>query len=307
MTLLVVVKFMSGHGKRRNGFVLRCDSCFDAFGKTSVSVARMKTDGALHFCSPVCRAVANRRGGPLYQKIVAAIQKQHGSNVKWTWDIPGVCEKRMKTWVENYGVDHPFKSNIVKEAISNTCRRRFGVDAAVLIPHVKIAAASKETRLKAHETMKRAGKLNHSRPEDAMYQWLCHCYGFEDVERWVIVNGWEIDCYVKSTATCYQLDGVHFHGLDGVALEKLRTSHPERYIAIMRTKHGDAAQYQWFKKAGLSLIRLSEFAFTKGGSFVMDRSNVVRILNPEQSFVVAMRRANSSQYPCSSFKPLNSI
>lgn len=38
-------------------------------------------------------------------------------------------EKRKETWLENYGYDHPNKSEIVQEKRRNTCLTRYGVDA----------------------------------------------------------------------------------------------------------------------------------------------------------------------------------
>ena len=85
-------------------------------------------------------------------------------------------------------------------------------------------------------------------------------FGNDVVERHVIINGWDIDFYVKSISAYVQYDGKYYHGtgrtLDEVSEKKTKTD-----VTIYDTMLRDIKQIEWFSTHELLLVRISEKEF----------------------------------------------
>lgn len=147
------------------------------------------------------------------------------------------CEKRQRTMLEKYGVDHSFKS----DANRRSCN-------------------SKSAHEKRHVTMKKNGTYAKSSAEDAFYSSLCRKFGEFDVHRQVTMNGWKIDFYVHSLKTYIQFDGVYWHGLDR-PVEMINASKNPRDKVILETMQRDREQNHWFSARGKRLVRITDKEF----------------------------------------------
>lgn len=74
---------------------------------------------------------------------------------------------------------------------------------------------------------------------------------FGRVDRFVWVNGWSIDAYVRSIDTYVQYDGIYWHGLD-------RPIEENTNVKIVRKYFRDREQVAWFSEHGLKLVRITE-------------------------------------------------
>lgn len=76
-------------------------------------------------------------------------------------------------------------------------------------------------------------------------------YGKENVQRNVLVNGWDIDFFVSTTLVYFQLDGVYWHGLDRPIVKQTNTT-------IQKTMLRDKKQIDWFQKNNKKLVRITD-------------------------------------------------
>jgi len=174
-----------------------------------------------------------------------------------------ILEKKRRSYVAHYGVDHPFKAAEVRQKIATTCLERYGVKNAFSSPVIKAKIDQRALHAKGHLTRKANGSYARSKIEDSFYDSLCELFGKSDVERQVIVNGWAIDFRVKSLDLYVQFDGVHWHGLDRpIEIIKASTRPVDQVIAS--TWERDKAQKAWFKEKSLRLIRVTDVQFKRG-------------------------------------------
>jgi len=139
-------------------------------------------------------------------------------------------KKSQKTVLQNYGVKHQW--------------------------------ASPQIRKQIHEKMKANGSYcGISKPQKAFGALLREEFGSKNVESSMLVNGWEIDFYIKPTKTYVQFDGIYWHGLDR-PLHVIRKDKTQRGRAILKTVKRDCVQNQWFKDNGLKLVRITDKQFS---------------------------------------------
>lgn len=173
-----------------------------------------------------------------------------------------VKEKIKDTCLKKYGTDNPSKLEYVKEKIKRTCLKKYGVVTPLNLEEIRSNFDHKKKAQKCHLTMKRNGSYGKSKIEDEFYNFLCESYGFENVERQVRVNDWNIDFYVKSIKTFVQFDGVYWHGLNR-EIKLIKESNNSRDKVIYKTHLRDKEQDIWFKENGLKLIRITDKEFLK--------------------------------------------
>ena len=89
-----------------------------------------RCDGYDMYCSKKCRklgVVSTLNRPEVRQKINETLMKRHG-----TLNISLIGkEKREKTFLRKYGVDHPFKSKEIKDKAKETCITRFGCENVI--------------------------------------------------------------------------------------------------------------------------------------------------------------------------------
>lgn len=102
--------------KSNEGFCLICDKLTNYSYKHKYDM----------FCSKNCRkigVVSTLKRPEVREKInKTLLEKYNTTNISLIGQ-----EKRKKTFLERYGVDHPFKSKIIKDKAEQTCIDRFGV------------------------------------------------------------------------------------------------------------------------------------------------------------------------------------
>lgn len=168
-----------------------------------------------------------------------------------------IKEKYKQTFIRLYSVENPFKSDSVKEKCRQTCLKKYGTEYPTQSRHVRSKIDQKSAAQKRHDTMKVNGTYGKSHAKDEYYSHLCDLHGVENVERQVNVNGWSIDFYIRSTDTYVQFDGVYWHGLDR-PIEVIEEFKSPRDRVIHETYLRDRNQDEWFKKNGLTLVRVTD-------------------------------------------------
>jgi len=88
-------------------------------------------------------------------------------------------------------------------------------------------------------------------------------FGIENVEQHVLVNGWSIDFYIKTTNVYVQFDGVYWHGLNK-PIDVIKTETAKRSMTIVATYEKDRHQDLWFKENNVRLIRITDQQFMRG-------------------------------------------
>jgi len=145
------------------------------------------------------------------------------------------CDKRKKTMTIDYGVDHGFKTSNNRKSCN-----------------------SRKAHEKRHRTMKKNGSYGKSKIEDAFYDSLCEIFG-DDVERQVLLNGWNIDFKIGDVYV--QFDGVYWHGLNRPITE-IKSSENLRDETILKTYYRDLEQNVWCEECGIKLIRITDTQYS---------------------------------------------
>lgn len=108
---------------------------------------------------------------------------------------------------------------------------------------------------KKHCTMKTNKTYGRSLIEDFLFNLLVQCY--ENVERQVRINGWNIDFLINDKNVYVQLDGIYWHGLNR-PIEMIQKSQCERDQYILKVIEKDKSQNEWFKENNIHLVRLTD-------------------------------------------------
>lgn len=149
-------------------------------------------------------------------------------------------EKAMQTCIDNYGVDNPFKSEIVKDRIRQTNLERYGVENVT---------QNLEIRNKQHQTMlDRFGKDNINNREKAIQTFSSHT----DEQR--------KDIHDRTVATNLERYGVeNVFSSGGIGREKAKKTCKDKYDDENYNNREKAAQ--------TSLERYGETSYTKTEMF----------------------------------------
>jgi hypothetical protein len=176
-----------------------------------------------------------------------------------------VKEKIKQTTFAHYGVTCSLQSPVVYEKKRQTMIERYGVEFALQSDAIKKKIDFKAAWQKRHETLKRLGSYGSrtSKIEGLFYVELMTLFGAANVERFVLVNDWSIDFYVKSIDAYIQFDGVYWHG-HNKTLDELRQSTSKRSHTIACHRENDERQNLWFRDNNLRLIRVTDEEFKNG-------------------------------------------
>lgn len=203
------------------------------------------------------------QSGDCKEKAKQTLRKNYG--VDWCTKSSVIKEKIKRTNSERYGSEWPAQSDIVQEKRKVLAFERYGVEHWMQTDKAKLLFAEKRDQIteKRFSTLKKNGMLKKSRLEDDFFDLLVSHFGCDDVQRWIRINGWSIDFYVKSIDTFVQFDGVFWHGLDRTE-EQLKNSIRRIDSTIMRTRQRDEKQIQWFEQNQKRLIRITDIEFRHG-------------------------------------------
>ena len=190
-------------------------------------------------------------------KCAQTLKKNYGVN--HALQSKEIRKKFKETCIKRYGVEHHWKDAATKELIQQTCFKKYGV---------RFSSQHKETRIKAHETMKKNGTYGKSSAEDNFYEFLCENFENENVERQYLINRWSID--FKVGETFIQFDGVYWHGI-GRTNNELLTSFAPRDRSIYCARLKDQKQDVWFKENNKNLIRVTDKEFEQQKRKVYDK------------------------------------
>lgn len=281
--ILGLVHRPSPHKSNKYVWSLECDQCHLLFEKPKSTGPDKKKH---HFCSRKCLDDAHSRTGVLFSHIASTIEHRHGADFhrrilalgQQVAHTPEVAEKKRQTMLRRYGVETAVQIPHVRAAADAvrgspesvakrkaTTKARFGVESVLSLPEVRALANTPEKCRQRHETMKRNGSYFNSRGEHAFHAWLVERFG--DVERQVVVNTWPIDFHVKSTDTYVQFDGAYWHGLDR-PVEVIARFKTPRDRTILRKFQIDREQDAWFEANNMRLIRVTDRQF-KSGTFTL--------------------------------------
>lgn len=211
----------------------RCDACSNVF---EFAYTKRRINVANTFCSYACMS-ASKKGG-VFQ--VHLKQKM----------------------LDKYGVENPSQVVEVIQKRTQTFITRFGCNPLQL-PRIRRITESRKIRQKAFDSQRRNGTLKTSAPENKFYEWLCTIFSADDISRWVRINRWNIDFYVKPIDAYIQFDGIFWHGLDR-PIEEIRQSFRPVDKQICLKWETDQRQNEWFEQNNFRLIRVTDREFSSG-------------------------------------------
>jgi len=185
---------------------------------------------------------------------------------------PAAKKKREKTNIERYGYSTPMLNEDIKKKYEESLIKKYGTSNLFTVEEIKEKIKktlferygclnpmnSQPFKDKRLETLKKSRKHGTSRPENLLYEHLCFIFGENDVERHVIVNGWEIDIHVKSLNYYIQHDGSYHHGLDRPVDEIFKFKNPTDKT-IYKTYLRDLEQKKYFEEKGMTLLRIVDY------------------------------------------------
>jgi hypothetical protein len=271
----------SATGQRRRVFSLQCDQCGIKFEKFGSYGANKKPH---HFCSRKCLDIAHSRDGILFTQITNSIVSKHGADFYQRILAKGQKKrnssetraKKRQTLLKRYGVEYACQIPHVRAAADvvrgspessikrkATCMERYGVESVLSLTRVHALANTPNACHKRHCTMRDNGSYFNSQSEHAFYETLCNKFGIDDIQRQITINGWPIDFYIKSIDTYVQFDGVYWHGLDRPLTEIGEFKTP-RDKTILRKFQIDREQEEWFKSTGKHLLRVTDKQYLCG-------------------------------------------
>lgn len=248
-------------------YVCGCDAC----GKELVRDRHAK-QVKHHYCGRECLKRGFSQDGATGTAFAATNFERYGSyNVFASDQIKSTTKI---TNLNRYGVEHAPQSQIVKDKIRTTTIERYGVNSVLCLkeihdkgiteaatPIVRAKINWSTANVKRHQTNKHNGTYLSSKMENKF-----HCYlveRFDEVQRAVDVNGWEIDFYIPTIDTYVQFDGVYWHGLDR-SLNVILENKSPRDDVIYNTYLRDREQDLWFASNHLRLIRVTDLEFKRG-------------------------------------------
>ncbi len=283
---LKLIKLSNKTGpKHKKVIVLKCDNCNCIFEKSGFK--KSVINAIAHYCSHACANIAQKKGNSIDQRRVSTIRTRYGVDYVSQSEI---CKKKYKeTCLKKYACDHAMKSDIAKMHLLQTNMKKYGLTSTLKLKHVRAAFKKKygvdnpgqleshknidwkEAWKKQHETKKRNKSYNCSKVEDVFYAELCKT--FMGVDRQVLLNGWDIDFYVKDINVYIQFDGVYWHGLDR-HIDLIEKSAKPRDIQILKTYIKDREQDTWCLENHIALIRITDKQFKTEKDYVQNLKSI---------------------------------
>jgi hypothetical protein len=196
------------------------------------------------------------KSGYVQQKIRATNFKRLG--VGCVLQSEETKKKIRETCLEKYGCETPPASKEIKNKIHETCLEKYDVNWACMIPHVQESHKTPAAKMKKYLTHKKNRTHGKSKIEDRFYEYLKERYLDSNIERHVLVNGWNID--IKINDVYVQFDGIYWHGLNR-SIDEIQKLKSKRDTQILKTYHRDRDQEAWFAKSGIFLVRVTDRDF----------------------------------------------
>ena len=169
-------------------------------------------------------------------------------------------KKANATILQKYGVTYVFQSPEVQRRMRQTNLERYGVEYAIQAPSVQAKIDHNAIAAKSHQTKKKNGTYGKSKIESIFYNSLCDIFDVSNIDRFLRINKWSIDFYIKLLELYIQFDGVYWHGLER-PIEKIMLFENKRDKTIYGTYCRDIEQNKWFKENNLKLIRITDLEF----------------------------------------------
>jgi len=179
-------------------------------------------------------------------------QDKYGEDVTSPLAVPGAKERRRKTHMERYGVEETFQSKEMLEKRVKTWMKNYGQNH----PPIDKWLAAIEL------SMTNDPNKWSSRGEEKMCDDLAKVYG--EVVRQKRINRWPIDAYIPSIDLYVQYDGEYWHGLDR-PIEVIRESTSERDEAICAHWENDREQEKWCQENDINLMRITDKEYERSG------------------------------------------
>lgn len=175
-------------------------------------------------------------------------------------------KKAKQTNIANYGTPFPTKTIKIKQKMKKTCLEKYGVPYYVLVPSVMQKANSPEAIAKMHETKRKNGTFNTSRPEEQVYTELTSI--FNEVKRNYRSDQYphlcdfyipQLDLYIE--CNFHWTHGGHWYNNDNLDLWKQRAKESSYYkIAIGVWTKSDVKKRKDAEKNNLNYIVFWEVA-----------------------------------------------
>ena len=150
---------------------------------------------------------------------------------------------KKQTWIDNYGVDNPSKSNIIKEKKEKTCLKNYGVTNWFKTNESIQKAHSATSINKCNETKRKNKTFNISKTEESSYKLLKEKY--HDVKYQYISNKYPFMCdfYIPSLDLYIECNYHWTHGgklyegtkEDNIKLEKWKSKNTKYYNNAIKT------------------------------------------------------------------------
>ena len=201
-----------------------------------------------------CGGKVNFDGRPSHSKYLNQGFNWACSN-KCSTNNDNVIKKYKNTCMLKYGVDNPWKSELIKEKIKQTSIKKFGVDhyskTKTFKDKYKDLNFIKSAKEKEYKTKKSNGSFLKSKEENYIYYELCNIFNKNDIIRNYKDYRYPFMCdfYIKSLDLFIEYNGWWHHGKhpfnetnpDDINIIKM-WEHKEN---ILKTKKYAAAIHTW--------------------------------------------------------------
>ena len=129
--------------------------------------------------------------------------------------MPVGSQKYVNSMMEIYGVDNPFKSQLIKEKIKDTNMKRYGVENPSYLEKTIKASHTKQANKKRYLTHKANNSFNASAPEEEFYDFLLTLFEPDDIYRNYADDPrypFACDFYIRSQDLFIELNLYFTHG-----------------------------------------------------------------------------------------------
>lgn len=179
--------------------LLKCDICNETISREYKAYIKKHNEGLQDICWK-CQKI----------KAKETWIKNYGVDHPFKSDI--IIEKKKTTWIEHYGVDNPSKSLEIKEKKRKSYQEHYGVDNP---------SQNYEIRCKIAKNFYNNGSVPTSKPQILMYEKLKNIY--ENCELNYPCGKYSLDCMIEvdDCKIDVEYDGIIYHK-DKVEKDKIR-------------------------------------------------------------------------------------
>lgn len=276
-----------GRPRTRTFLVFECDFCG---AEVTKQYRKNVLEECLIFCNNECSYKARKKGQVFYQHNTKIIQERYGADDCFSskelqqkqretklekYGDPSYSnrEKAKQTFQENWGADHPMKTEEGKKLVQDSTLKSLGVPFAIQHPEIKekrrktcferfggpAPASSDEVVQKMLDTKMQNNPNCFRSKSEIKFEAILRQY-FAEVEIQQHVKRWPIDFYLPELDVYVQFDGVYWHGLnrDKSVIEEGAARGCANDICILDRMKNDALQAVYFKHNDLTLVRVTD-------------------------------------------------